>query len=86
MEFGEVFLTSLARANNGNFVAAGNNNGDLYVANIAGNKDKVVSLKPHFKLLRELVFLDDDSKLITASDDGSIKIVDIASEKVVSVL
>lgn len=52
VEVGEIFLTSLARSNNGNFIASGNNNGDLYVVNIAGNKDKVVSLKPHFKLIR----------------------------------
>jgi hypothetical protein len=52
LELGEVFLTGLARSNGGNFVAAGNNNGDLYVANIGGSKDKVASLKPHFKLIR----------------------------------
>jgi WD40 repeat protein len=33
-----------------------------------------------------LAFLDDSSKLLTASDDCSIKIIDISSEKVVSVL
>lgn len=79
-------MTALGRSNSGNFIATGNNNGDLYIVNIAGSKDKVASLKPHYKLIREVTFLDDDSKLLTASDDGSIKIIDISSEKVVSVL
>jgi WD40 repeat protein len=86
IEVGEIFLTSLARSNSCDFVATGNNNGDLYIINIGGAKDKVASLKPHYKLIRELTFLDDDSKLLTASDDGSIKIIDISSEKVVSIL
>ena len=49
-------------------------------------KDKMVSLKPHYKLLRSLSFTEDSSKLLTASDDSSIKTLDIASEKVISSL
>jgi len=51
---------------------------------MAGSKDKIASLKAHYKLVRDLSFIDDDSKLLTASDDGSIKVIDISSEKVVS--
>lgn len=86
VEVGEIFLTALARSNSCNFVAAGNNNGDLHIVKLDGSKDRVVALKPHYKLIRELAFLEDDSKLLTASDDGSLKVIDIASEKVTSVL
>jgi len=51
---------------------------------MAGSKDKIASLKAHYKLVRDLSFIDDDSKLLTASDDGTIKMIDISSEKVVS--
>jgi hypothetical protein len=85
-DLGDIFITSIAQANNINLLAAGNNNGDLYIVNSVGNKDKIANLKPHHKLLRELAFFDDDCKLMTASDDGSIKIVDVSSEKIVNIL
>jgi len=65
-------------------LATGNNNGDVYIVNMAGSKDKIANLKAHYKLVRDLSFIDDDSKLLTASDDGTIKMIDISSEKVVS--
>lgn len=49
-------------------------------------KDKILSLKPHYKLLRALSFTEDSSKLLTASDDSTIKVVDIASEKIITSL
>ena len=72
-------MTSLTKSNEENLLAAGNNNGDLYIINISGNKDKIAHLKPHYKLIRDLAFSDDASKLFTACDDASIKIIDIAS-------
>ena len=57
IDLGDIFLTSLAKSQSRNFIAAGNNNGDVYVVNVAGNKDHVVSLKPHYKLVRDLEFV-----------------------------
>lgn len=61
----------------------GNNNGDLYVANLA-KKDKMAAFKPHNKLIRSISFSEDISKVLTGSDDSSLKIFDIVSEKVIS--
>jgi WD40 repeat protein len=81
-----VFITALAKSYDSNFLATGNNSGDVHIVNLASAKDKVASLKPHYKLVRDLTFLDDGSKLLTACDDNSIKVIDISSEKVVSTL
>ena len=42
-------------------------------------------MRPHYKLVRDLSFFENDSKLLTASDDGSVKLIDISSEKVVQI-
>ncbi len=59
-------------------MAVGNNNGDVYIVNLE-KKDKVANLKPHYKIVRSLSFLEDSTKLLTASDDYTIKIIDVAS-------
>jgi len=76
---GEVFLTALAKSFDSNFLATGNNNGDVYIVNLGSAKEKVASLKAHYKLVRDLTFLEDGSKLLTACDDASIKVIDISS-------
>lgn len=78
---GEIFLTCIAKSNSGGFLGVGNNNGDIYIFNL-DNKDKSVTLKPHHKIVRSIGFTEDSSKILTASDDTTIKIVDIASEKI----
>lgn len=75
---GEIFITSVGTSTDGSFLAAGNNNGDLYIVK-TGKKNKMANLKPHHKLLRHLSFIDNDSKIATGSDDSSIKIIDISS-------
>lgn len=39
-------------------------------------------LKAHYKLVRSLSFTEDGNKLLTSSDDNSIKLIDINSETV----
>jgi WD40 repeat protein len=80
---GEIFLTALARANERGFVASGNNCGDVYIVNNVTGKERTANFKPHSKLVRDLAFVEDDTKLLTASDDWSIKMIDVSSEKVV---
>lgn len=80
---GDAFLTSIAKPEEKQYFAAGNNNGDVYVQNFVREKIRVVSFKAHNKLVRELTFVDSDTKLLTASDDATIKVLDIPSEKVV---
>jgi len=43
-----------------------------------------MSLKPHYKMVRSLSFTEDCSKLLSSSDDYTIKLIDIASESVIS--
>jgi WD40 repeat protein len=76
---GEVFLTALAKSFDSSFLATGNNNGDVYIKRLGSAKDKIVNLKAHYKLVRDLTFLDDSSKLLTACDDSSIKVIDVSS-------
>ena len=80
---GDALLTSLTKSDQKNYFAVGNNNGDVFIQNFAGDKVTVASFKAHHKLVRELVFADSDTKLLTASDDATIKLLDIDSEKVV---
>lgn len=82
LNVGEIFLTALATADEKRFVASGNNNGEVHIVNM-GNKDQIAGFKPHHKLVRDLAFAEEDTKLLTASDDGAIKMIDVASEKVV---
>lgn len=82
VDVGEIFLTALAQSQERGFIAAGNNNGAVYIINInksTGNKEYILSLNPHHRLVRELCFIDNDQKLLSASDDGSIGMVDISS-------
>lgn len=76
---GDAFLTSIARPEEKAYFAAGNNNGDVFVQNFVGEKIRVVSFKAHNKLVRELAFIDSDTKILTASDDATIKVLDILS-------
>lgn len=81
----DVFLTSVAVSSKGQFVAAGNNNGRLFVVN-EGKKQKMLELTTHHKLLRDIAFTDDDTKIATCSDDCSVKLTDISSEKLITTL
>ena len=78
MDLGDVFLTSLTKSNNQSLLASGNSFGDLYIVNLA-NKNKIVNLKPHYKCIKSLSFTDDTNKLLTASEDSTVKIVDVYS-------
>jgi len=80
---GDAFITSIAKPDEKNYFAAGNNNGEVFVQKFTGDKTTLVSFKAHHKLVRELAFADSDTKLLTASDDAAIKMLDIYSEKVV---
>jgi WD40 repeat protein len=82
VDMGEVFLTALTKSNERPFLAGGNNNGDVYIVNSSGSKELTVALKPHNKLVRQVAFARDDTKLLTASDDSTVQVIDIASEKV----
>ena len=82
IEAGEVFLTSLGVSNDGRFIAAGNDIGDLFIVNY-GKKSKTVQIKPHHKIIRSVAFNEDSTKVITGSDDSTMKLIDIACEKVV---
>ena len=65
-------------------VASGNNDGAVHLAVLLDeNKEKVLPFNNHNKIVRDLCFVDDDSKLLSGADDAAIKMVDIASEKVV---
>lgn len=86
IDTGDTFITALARSNDENFLATGNNNGDLHIVNVSQEREKIVALKPHYKQVRTTAFLEDSSKLLTGSDDCSIKLIDISSEKVVATL
>jgi WD repeat-containing protein 61 len=84
VDTGDIFLTALGKADQKDFIAAGNNNGGVFIVSKgSNNKSNVLGLSPHNKLVRELVFIEDDSKLLSASDDGTIGMIDISSEKVI---
>ena len=68
----------MAKSNSEAFLAMGNNNGEASIFHIK-KKDENVSLKPHHKMIRSIAFTEDSSKVITASDDTTIKVIDIAS-------
>jgi WD40 repeat protein len=85
LEAGELHLTSLTKSNDEQLLAAGNSAGGCFLFNL-GKKDRSTVLKPHHHLLRSLSFTEDSTKLLTASDDCMLSVIDIASEKVVSVL
>jgi WD40 repeat protein len=51
----------------------------VFIQNFVGEKIHVVTFKAHQKLVRELTFVDSDTKLLTASDDATTKILDIPS-------
>ena len=74
----DVFLTALAVSNNEHFLAAGNNNGRLFIVN-EEKKQKMLELTTHHKLLRDITFVDEDTKVATCSDDNTIKLTDISS-------
>lgn len=78
LEAGEIFFTSIAVPNNKGLLAAGNNNGDLHIVNL-DKKYKIAAFKPHSKLIRSLSFSEDSSKLLSGSDDATLKIFDIVS-------
>lgn len=42
-------------------------------------------MKPHFKTIRSLCFIQEDTKVTTACDDGSIMVIDLTSQKVESI-
>lgn len=73
----------MTASNEGSLLAVGNNDGDLYIANLA-KKNKLVPFRPHHKLIRSLSFSEDSSKLLSGSDDSTLKVFDVVSEKVVS--
>ena len=75
---GEIFLSCMAKSNTEALLGVGNNNGDVHIFNL-DNKDKSVSLKPHHKMVRSIGFTEDCSKILTGSDDATIKIIDVAS-------
>jgi WD40 repeat protein len=83
LEGGEIFLTAVACCNGDTRLAAGNNNGDLFVVNLE-KKDRVVEFKPHCKMIRSLSFSEDSNKILSGSDDCTLKVFDIVSEKVIS--
>jgi WD40 repeat protein len=67
------------------FLATGNDNGDVYIFNLgiswinSAKKNKMTNLKAHYKMVRSLSFTEDSTKLLSASDDFSIKLTDINS-------
>lgn len=80
VDAGDIFITSLAKGDQKDFIAAGNNNGGVFIVSKGNNnKNNVLGLTPHNKLVRELTFIEDDSKLLSASDDGTIGMIDISS-------
>lgn len=80
MEMGDVFITGLGRSQTSTLIASGNNSGKVHVGN--PTNQKVGSFDCHHKIVRDLCFLENDSKCLSASDDTIIKMVDIPSEKV----
>lgn len=80
VDTGDIFLTALGKAEQKDFIAAGNNNGGVFIVSKGNNnKNNILPLMPHNKLVRELVFVEDDTKLLSASDDGTIGMIDISS-------
>lgn len=88
LEAGDSFFSAIACSNGNRMLAAGNNEGDLYISNLEqkaqSKKNKMVCFKPHHKMVRSISFSEDVSKIITGSDDTTVKVFDIVSEKVVS--
>lgn len=80
-----MFLTCLGRANSG-LLASGNSFGDVYVVNLDKKNNNTLNLKAHYRSIKGLSFTEDSSKLLTASEDSTIKVIDISSEKIISSL
>lgn len=45
-----------------------------------------MNLKPHYRSVKGLNFTEDSTKLLTGSEDSTIKVIDISSEKIVTSL
>jgi WD40 repeat protein len=42
----------------------------------------MVNLKTHYKMVRSLSFIEDGTKILSSSDDYSVKLIDINSETI----
>ena len=80
LKMGDAFITGLAKGRTQQHIATGNNNGKVFVGN--PQTQKVGSFDCHSKIVRDLCFLEDDTKVLSASDDAIIKMVDIPSEQI----
>ncbi len=83
LEAGDGFITALAKAKTKTFIAAANQAGQVFIINASAPNQLKLNLTPHFKTVRQLAFINDDTKVLSASDDSSIKMIDIPSEKVI---
>lgn len=81
IDIGDAFISSIAVNENEKKIAVGNSNGDLFILG-AEDKSNMITLKPHFKTIRCLVFSKDQTKIIVGSDDFTISVIDIESKQV----
>lgn len=52
-----------------------------------GKEYKTTSaIKPHAKLVRGLAFAFEDARLVTASDDATLMVIDVNQEKIINPL
>lgn len=68
------------QSKNEKFLAIGNNQGNIFIYDMNDNKKfdkKPYKLDCHGKIVRSLTFTNDGLKLITASDDQHIVIIDL---------
>ena len=80
----DVFLNSISLSLNATTIAVGNTLGAVFLINPA--TAAATKYQIHQKTIRSLNFADDYSKLITASDDCTIRIFDINSESAIGEL
>ncbi len=85
MQAGEVFLSSLAKSSDSNFLAVGGVTGEVHIIKLEA-KDKKVCLSPHYRGVKGLTFVQGPNKLVSCSDDSSLKVIDVFSEKVINSL
>ena len=73
----EIFLNSIAFSGEKQVLAAGNTVGAVFI--LLQDSQTLTKYQLHHKAVREISFADDNSKLLTASDDFSVRVFDINS-------